>query len=84
MHIKLKKIGNSRGITLAKAVIDQYQFQDEIEMEFKKEGILIKRIQVIPREKWGNAYKKLNIKSKISSELDDYTENEFDKNDWTW
>ena len=44
-------------------------------MEFKKEGILIKRIQVIPREKWGTAYKKLNIKkNKISSELEDYTE----------
>ena len=77
MHIKLKKIGNSRGITFAQAVIDQYQIQDEIEMEFKKEGILIKRIQVIPREKWGTAYKKLNIKkNKISSELEDYTENE--------
>lgn len=42
MNAKLISIGNSKGVRLPKRLIEKYHLHDTLELEEKKEGILIK------------------------------------------
>lgn len=41
MHVTLVKIGNSKGIRLPKAVIEQAQLEDEIDLEVKDNKVIL-------------------------------------------
>jgi len=85
MKTKLKKIGNSRGITLSKSLLDQYQFDDEVEILAQDNGLLIMPVKVKPREQWDELFKKA-IKEGHTPDKDLFGgfENDFDKDEWTW
>jgi len=51
MRAKLVKIGNSRGIRLPKAVIEEAQLGDEVELTIRKGEIVIARVRAV-REGW--------------------------------
>ncbi len=84
MTIKLIKIGSSRGVRLPKKLIEKFNFGDELEMEIKKDGLLLKK-SANPRLGWYQ-----NIQQELKNE--DFTEdlipgsfkNEFDESDWQW
>lgn len=54
MRIDLVKIGNSRGIRLPKAVVEQAQLTDELDLEVS-EGTIIIRSARRPRVTWEDA-----------------------------
>ena len=54
MRISLVKIGNSRGIRLPKAVVEQAQLTDELDLEVC-EGAIIIRSAKQAREAWEEA-----------------------------
>ena len=54
MRISLVNIGNSRGIRLPKAVLEQAQLTDELDLEVS-EGAIIIRSANRPRETWEEA-----------------------------
>ncbi len=58
MKTRLKKIGNSKGITLSKSLLEQYQFEDEVEVIAQENGLLIIPVKVKPREQWDEQFKK--------------------------
>ena len=84
MALRLVQIGNSQGIRLPKAIIDQFNFNDSIEAIIKRDGLLLKK-KAKPREGW---------KEQILKEIkkDGYPEmlipgnvqNEFDESEWQW
>ncbi|MEP7268208.1 MAG: AbrB/MazE/SpoVT family DNA-binding domain-containing protein [Saprospiraceae bacterium] len=85
MKIKVRKIGNSRGITLPKAIIEHYNFGEEVEVVTQENGVLILPGKVCPREIWGKQLQAV-IQSKQKSEkplLGEFT-NKFDEEEWTW
>jgi len=85
MKTRLKKIGNSRGITLSKTILEQYNFEDEVEIIASEEGLLIRPARAKSREQWGEQFlaaKKAGHKGE-SSALGNLSNN-FDKKDWTW
>ena len=43
MNAKLVQIGHSWGIRISKRILEQFNFKDEIEVEIKKEGLLLKK-----------------------------------------
>jgi antitoxin MazE len=45
MKTKLIPIGNSRGLRLPKKLIDMYHFENELVLEAREEGIIIKAPQ---------------------------------------
>jgi antitoxin MazE len=53
MRAKLVKIGNSRGIRLPKAVIEEAQLGDEVELTIRKGEIVIARVKAV-REGWAD------------------------------
>jgi antitoxin MazE len=57
MRTKLKKIGNSKGITLPKSLLEQYQFEEEVEIVTLAGGLLVMPVKAKPREEWEKQFK---------------------------
>jgi len=57
MKISIINIGNSKGIRLPKAILEQYHLTDKVEMILEKESIVLKPIKN-PREGWSEAFSK--------------------------
>ena len=85
MRIKLRKIGNSKGITLSKSLLEQYEFEDEVEIVIQENGLLIMPVKVKPREEWEKQFKAAASKGqKQEKALLEGSSNQFDKEEWTW
>lgn len=83
MRLKVIDIGNSKGIRFPQALIQQYNFVTEINVELKKDGIMITPTQK-PREGWEEEFKQAT--KKIAAEEKSWmdTTNSFDEEEWTW
>ena len=58
MNLKVIKVGNSKGLTLPKAVLEEYQIKDIVELTLKDDHIEIRPIQA-PRQNWSDAFQKM-------------------------
>ena len=56
MRVDLIRIGNSQGIRLPKAIIEQAQLTDELDLEISAGAIIIRAVRS-PRATWGQAAK---------------------------
>ena len=56
MKASIIRIGNSRGIRIPKPVLDQCRFEDEVEMEVRRNALVIRAARR-PREGWSTAFK---------------------------
>jgi antitoxin MazE len=83
MKVSLVKIGNSQGIRIPKALIDQCGFSDAIELEVK-EGALVLRPAKPSREGWDAAFAKHDAAEKPGTLLPDHMSEAWDKTEWTW
>lgn len=80
----LVKIGNSHGIRIPKAVLQQIHLIDEVEMEVKRDCLVIKPAEN-PRAHWPEVFKLAGVAQNnpedstwLSAVLTDDTE------EWTW
>lgn len=84
MKATLVRIGNSRGIRLPKAVIEQCGFEDEVEMEVHHHELVI-RSSTVPREGWASAFARMS--ASCDDELLDCvaeTGPTWDEEEWEW
>ena len=85
MKTRLRKIGNSKGITLSKTLLEQYQFEDEVEIVAQENGLLIMPAKARPREKWDEQFKAAKKAGhKPDNAMLERFPNSFDKKEWTW
>ena len=85
MKTRLKKIGNSKGITLSKSLLEQYQFEDEVEIVAQENGLLIKPAKAKSREQWDEQFKAAKKAGhQPDKALLEGFSNSFDKKEWTW
>ncbi len=85
MKTKIIKIGNSRGIMLSKHLINQYEFETEVEVIPKRDGILIKPSATFPRAGWEEQFEAAIKKGQQpEKEMLEGFSNEFDNKEWTW
>lgn len=77
-------IGNSFGVRIPKAIIQQVGFKENMDLVFKvtEEGLLISP-QKQAREGWEQKFKSSKKELKKTSLLGDFS-NEFDKDEWEW
>ncbi len=81
---KLVAIGNSRGVRLPKAMIEQVGLGDEVELEVVDGAIVIRRKRR-PREGWAEAAKLLAERGEeLPPEILDMTETEWERDHWRW
>ena len=81
MKAQIIQIGNSQGIRIPKAVLEETKLSGEVEMEVTPEGLLIRNIKR-PRGDWDVVFKSL------ADSDDDLALNEantgFSRKEWQW
>jgi antitoxin MazE len=81
---KLVAIGNSRGVRIPKAMIEQVGLAEEVELEVVDGAIVIRRKRR-PREGWAEAAKRLAERGEeLPPEIRDMTETEWMRDHWRW
>jgi antitoxin MazE len=58
MEAAIIKIGNSKGLRLSKAILEQYNIKDKVEIILEKGRIVIKPLDS-PRKDWDTAFKQM-------------------------
>jgi len=76
------RIGNSRGIRVPKALLEQAQLPEEVEL-FAQRGRLIVRGARRPRTGWAEAARTMH-ECGDDQFLDEPTATRFDREEWTW
>jgi antitoxin MazE len=79
VRAKLVKIGNSRGIRLAKPLLEIAGLTDDVEIEAAP-GVLTIRPSTHPRAGWAQAASTWEPQGL----LDDMTATRFDDEEWSW
>ena len=85
MKTQLIKIGNSRGVRLPKAIIEQLGLEDEIELEVRPDEIALRPAKRKPRDGWAESFKKMAERGDdalIDGPLPSLTK--FDEEEWEW
>jgi antitoxin MazE len=79
MRTRLIRIGNSRGIRLAKPLLEQAGISDEVDIRVEPGAVII-TAAVSPRAGWAEAAAGV----KPSGLLDAPSATRFDDQEWTW
>lgn len=81
MKAQIIQIGNSQGIRLPKAILEESGLSGEVELAVLPEGVLIKNIRK-PRGDWNAIFRAL---ADTDDDLNlDPESNEFEKKEWQW
>lgn len=85
MRAKLVSIGNSKGIRLPRALIEQAGLTSELELEIKGGCLLVRPVKKL-RAGWEEAFRKMheNGDDRLLDESDAHAETTWDKTEWTW
>jgi len=75
MEIPIIKIGNSKGIRLAKNILERYEFTDKVELVFKEGFLIIQPVKKV-REGWDDAFKEMSKNGDDELLIDDVFEDE--------
>ena len=82
MRTRLVRIGNSRGVRLPRAIIEQAGLTDEIEMGVRDGAIVIARV-TSARSGWADAARQMRERNEDQL-LDSPTPTRFDEKEWQW
>ena len=84
MEAKITKIGNSQGIIIPKAIIEQCNLTDRVNLEVKNNNLIISPIVENPRQGWEEAIIAAGVDEDEELLMGDYLEHSWDKEEWTW
>jgi antitoxin MazE len=84
MKARVVRIGNSRGIRIPKAVIEQCHLHGAVDLEIQQ-GQLVIRSAAKPRTGWGEAFEQMHRHGDDRLlDRDVLATSEWDRKDWTW
>jgi antitoxin MazE len=79
---RIVRIGNSRGLRLPKALIEQAELSDEVELRAEPGRLIVQSVRE-PRLGWAEAAKRMHAAGEDKL-LDEPTSTHFDEGEWTW
>ncbi len=82
MKINIVRIGNSKGVRLPKALLEQCRLEGEVELEVEDNRLVIRSAQA-PRSGWDQAFAAMAEEGDHAL-LDDETATAWDKTEWRW
>jgi len=82
MKVSVVQIGNSRGVRIPKAVLEQVGLRDEAEMEVRGSELVIRSANH-PRAGWEAAFAKMAERGDDAL-LDAPTSTKWDETEWRW
>ena len=68
VNVHLTKVGNSRGIRIPRAILEQVNLEGELEL-IVEEGTLLIRPAINPRQGWEDTFVNASLNLKEDSEL---------------
>jgi len=83
MKLLLVQIGNSWGIRIPKALLQQCKFKKSVMVTIVN-GNLVLSADNDPREGWGDAFKKMAAAGDDQLLDQDIVQSTFDKDEWEW
>jgi antitoxin MazE len=66
MLVSVVAIGNSKGIRLPKAILEQLHITDQLEMEVEERRLVLKPVNNLPRAGWEEAFKAMHLNKEDS------------------
>lgn len=80
MKLSVVKIGNSKGIRIPKAVLEECHIEDEVDLLINNNKLIVVPLKSKPREGWEKQFKTM------SSNKDDklLIPDSIDLSDWEW
>ena len=82
MKVSIVPIGNSKGIRIPKAVLEQCHIEKEAILDVKRKCIIIKSVRKEPRKDWEHFFKEM--KGKNDDELLISDTIELNMEGWEW
>jgi antitoxin MazE len=84
MRTKIIKIGNSRGIRIPKPLIKEAGLQDEVDISFRDNALVISPVRQ-PRQDWAESFKEMQKHGDdVLLEEELLTWSEWDRGEWEW
>ena len=81
MILSVVRIGNSKGIRLPKAILEQCHITDQVDVEVNKQNITLKAHRQ-PREGWAEQMKKMHERGDDQLLIPDNVDLDFEG--WEW
>jgi len=82
MKVSVVPIGNSRGVRIPKAILDQCHIENEVELEVEDGRVVLEPIKGRPRAGWESAFAEMADAGDDQLLIDDSID--FDSDDWQW
>jgi antitoxin MazE len=82
MKAEIIRIGNSRGIRIPKALLEQCGLENEVELEVKDKTLIVSSPKQA-RQGWDQAFATAAGQGK-DVPLDAHTSTKFDEEEWEW
>ena len=84
MRINVVQVGNSRGIRIPKAILDQCKIDEEVDLEVLDGKIIIEPRRRKPREGWDEAFERMAGHGDDALFIDDSVDLDLESEDWQW
>ncbi|RJQ23173.1 MAG: AbrB/MazE/SpoVT family DNA-binding domain-containing protein [Nitrospiraceae bacterium] len=81
MKVGIISVGNSKGIRIPKAILEQCRFNKEAELEVQGNTLLIKPVKKV-REGWDKAFQLMHERKEDALVINDALDMEMEK--WEW
>ncbi len=82
MKVSVVPIGNSKGIRIPKAVLDECKIENEVIMEVEGDTILIRPLKRKRRKDWEKAFKRMRAQEDDQLLINDSID--LNVPDWEW
>lgn len=80
MEVRVRKIGNSRGILIPAALLEACNITDRVDLEQQNGKLIIQRPK-IPRKGWFDTYSEDQL---FTEEAQDWVDLDVAEGDWEW
>jgi len=82
MKVNVVPIGNSKGIRIPKAILQQCHIEKEVELEVENEKVIVSSIKKEIRKNWDSQFKNMSKKKEDRLLIDDTID--LDSAQWEW
>jgi antitoxin MazE len=83
MRVEIIRIGNSHGLRLPKAILEQYGFDKVVELRVEGRSLIIEPVSQ-PRIGWSKAFQTMAEQRDDEPLLDETIATVFDRDEWAW
>ncbi|MEI6791175.1 MAG: hypothetical protein WCK42_08350 [Myxococcaceae bacterium] len=83
MHSEIRRVGNSKGIILPKAILEQCNFEETVDLKVIEGGLMITPVHK-KRAGWEQAFRNAEPENDVLTQEWQSFSNETDEEEWVW